>query len=104
MYSDTSRDVWLESAALPWKPIYETLGFCLQFQFLLPEKSGSSDLTVFLKFEDTQEVVWKLGGYHGDQWSFSQVSWTPRRSTKVEHYVVFLCSLLSPSTCSFNCH
>ena len=89
-YIDESRDVWLETAALPWKPFYETLGFCLQFQFLLLGKSGSSYLTVFLKFNDTQQVAWKLVGYHGDQWSFSQVSWRPRRSIKVVQYVACL--------------
>ena len=41
---------------------------------------------MLLKFDEPQEIVWQLSGYHGDQWSFSQVSWTPRRSAKVEKY------------------
>ena len=82
-YLDEPRDVRLETHALQWKPAYEELGFCLQFQLFLPDKSGSSKLTVLLKFDEPQEIVWQLSGYHGDQWSFSQVSWTPRRSAKV---------------------
>ena len=87
-YLDEPRDVRLETHALQWKPAYEELGFCLQFQLFLPDKSGSSKLTVLLKFDEPQEIVWQLSGYHGDQWSFSQVSWTPRRSAKVEKYVI----------------
>ena len=84
-YLDEPRDVRLETHVLQWIPAYEKLGFCLQFQLLLPGKSGSSNLTVLLKFYESQEIVlWQLSGYHGDQWSFSQVSWTPRRSAKVE--------------------
>ena len=83
-YLDEPCDVRLETHALQWKPAYEELGFCLQFQLFLPDKSGSSKLTVLLKFDESQEIVlWQLSGYHGDEWSFSQVSWTPRRSAKV---------------------
>ena len=77
---------------LPWIPSYESLGFCLQFQLLLPDKSGSCSLTVLRTFDDTQEEVWKLSGYHGHPWSFSQVSWTSGRNAKVEQYFLSLSS------------
>ena len=88
-YLDEPRDVRLETRVLQWIPAYEELGFCLQFQLFLPGKSSSSNLTVLLKIDESQEIVlWQLSGYHGDQWSLSQVSWTPRRSAKVEKYVI----------------
>ena len=86
---DEPGDFRLETHLLQWIPAYEELGFCLQFQLFLPGKSSSSNLTVLLKFGESQEIVlWQLSGYHGDHWSFSQVSWTPRRSAKVEKYVI----------------
>ena len=94
-YLDEPRDVRLETHVLQWIPAYEELGFCLQFQLFLPGKSSSSNLTVLLKFDESQEIVlWQLSGYHGDQWSFSQVAWTPRRSAKVEKYGICLIEFL----------
>ena len=72
---------------MSWKPAYKRFGFCLQFKYLLPEKVGFAYLKVTLNSDNDENVIWKLKGYHGSEWSLAQVSWRPSRSSKVILYL-----------------
>ena len=85
-YIDEPIEAWIESSALPWKPTYEKVGFCLQFHYLLPEKAGLASLKVTLNYDNNQEVIWKVSGFHGSEWLLARISWSPSRSSKVILY------------------
>ena len=65
----------MESNLLLWKPLYQSLGLCLRFKYLMPAKSKST-LKVFLRDSnlENQSLEWRLVGYHGEEWSEAQVS------------------------------
>lgn len=74
-YIDDPYKAQLESTLLPWKPLYQSLGLCLRFKYLLPAKSKST-LKVFLRESNRENplLVWRLVGYHGEEWSDAQVA------------------------------
>ncbi|XP_078361216.1 uncharacterized protein LOC144645495 [Oculina patagonica] len=73
-YIDDPYKAQLKSPLLPWKPLYQSLGLCLRFKYLMPAKSRPT-LKVFLRESNGENplLVWRLDGYHGEEWSEAQV-------------------------------
>lgn len=70
------------SQPLPWRLVYQNIGLCLRFSYLMPNTTASH-LKVLLSSQSNGTLVWHLTGYHGKEWSRAQVSWTAQKGTKV---------------------
>ncbi|XP_078372311.1 uncharacterized protein LOC144655983 isoform X2 [Oculina patagonica] len=83
----------------PWiaaNAIYQKLGLCLTFTYLLPNYYGSS-LSVFLVTKSNLSI-WSLSGHQGDKWLNGQVSITTNDNFKV----MFVAKGKSPSNVTVN--
>ena len=90
VYIDNSHKARLESSLLPWKPLYQSVGLCLRFHYLMPTKS-KSNLKVFLR-ETKRDVLvlsWQMVGYHGKEWSLAQVDWRGAEGIQVSEQLQF---------------
>ena len=74
-YIDGPYKAQLQSTLLPWKPLYQSLGLCLRYKYLMPSKSKST-LKVFVRESNRENplLVWRLVGYHGEEWSAAQMA------------------------------
>ena len=43
-------------------------------------------MKVTLNYDNNQEVIWKVNGFHGSEWLLARISWSPSRSSKVILY------------------
>lgn len=71
----------LESPWIAASAIYQKIGICLTFSYLLPTYYGSS-LTVFL-MTTSNLSLWSLSGHQGNTWLTGQVSFTTNEDFKV---------------------
>ena len=83
-YIDDSFRARLESPSLPWKPLHQSVGLCLRFNYLMPAKSKPT-LKVYLRYPNKEKpiLVWQLVGSQGEEWSKAQVTWPGARRIQV---------------------
>ena len=71
----------LESPWIAANAIYQKVGLCLSFSYLLPTYYGSS-LTVVLMTASNLSI-WSLSGHQGNKWLNGQVPFTTNEDFKV---------------------
>ena len=72
----------LESPWITVNPIYQKVGLCLAFFYLLPTYYESS-LTVSVLMTTSNLSLWSLNGHQGNTWLNGQVSFTTNEDFKV---------------------
>ena len=72
----------LESKELPWKPSHKRYGLCIRFRYRMPSKRKAV-LSVTRYDENGESTLWKLPGYHGDDWKEGRVGLNGVRGQKV---------------------
>lgn len=84
--NDHDKPTVLESPWIAANAIYQKVGLCLRFSYLLPTYYGSS-LTVFL-MTTSNLSLWSLSGHQGNKWLNGQVSFTTKEDFKVMEIIL----------------